>query len=232
MIKIRRSDDRGHADHGWLKSKHTFSFADYHDPEHMAFRALRVINEDWIEPGQGFGTHGHRDMEIISYVVSGGLEHKDSMGTGSVINAGDVQYMSAGSGVTHSEFNHSNSEQVHLLQIWIFPNEKSASPRYAQVHCRADEKRGDWKLIVSPKGEAGSIAIRQDAQLYARILNAGEEASYSLSKDRFAWIQIVKGKLELGNEALTKGDGVSIEAESILKLKASETSEILLFDLP
>ncbi len=232
MIKIRKSNERGSADHGWLKAQHTFSFADYYDPSFKGFRVLRVINEDRVEPAQGFGTHGHQNMEIVTYVISGALEHKDSMGNGSVMKYGDVQYMSAGSGVTHSEFNHSKGEVVHLLQIWIFPNISGATPQYAQNHIESSAKKGRWKLIVSPDGADASIAIRQNAKIFSRIFSAHESAAYSLEEGRGAWVQIVKGNLELNGQPMSDGDGAAVESEAELKFKCTSETELLLFDLP
>lgn len=233
MIKIRKSNERGHVNHGWLEAKHSFSFGDYHDPDHMGFRVLRVINEDKVKGGQGFGTHPHRDMEIVTYILEGSLEHKDSMGTGSVIRAGEIQYMSAGSGVQHSEFNHSKSDTAHLLQIWILPNEKGAKPRYDQKNFTAAEKTGTLKLLASPDGSQGSVAIRQDARVFASILQSGQTTDLDLGKDRYAWVQVAKGSLILNGKTLEQGDGAAISDEKRLEFKANgPVTEFLVFDLP
>lgn len=228
---VRKSEDRGHANHGWLDSYHTFSFADYYDPDHMGFRSLRVINEDRVEGREGFGTHAHRDMEIVTYVLSGKLEHKDSMGTGSIIGAGEVQYMSAGSGVTHSEFNPSD-ERAHFLQIWILPNERGAKPRYGQTKIEDAEKRGKLRRIASPDGREGSIAIRQDVSIFASVLGKDQVAEYAPSPARYAWIQVARGEVEVNGRRARAGDGVSLsEAAGISLRGVSEESELLLFDL-
>jgi redox-sensitive bicupin YhaK (pirin superfamily) len=232
MLEIRKSKDRGFADRGWLQSWHTFSFADYLDPQHMNFRVLRVINEDIVQPSQGFGTHGHRNMEIITYVISGELEHKDSMGNGSIIQAGDVQYMSAGSGVTHSEFNASAKEPVHLYQMWLLPNANDLEPRYAQIHVEDSEKRASWKLLVGNEGSGASISIRQDAKLWCRIFKKDETAELSLSEKRFAWIQVVGGELRVNQRNIFAGDGVSVQNEKMEFLCKSESAEVLVYDLP
>lgn len=231
MLTIRKGNERGHADYGWLNTYHTFSFGEYFDPAHMGFSSLRVINEDWVQPGEGFGTHPHRDMEIITYVLDGALEHKDSMGSGSVIRSGDIQYMSAGTGVTHSEFNHSHSEPVHLLQIWILPNELGQKPRYDQRHFEADDKRGQWRLLASPDGEGDSVAIRQDARLYARVLTAGEKAEYQLGAGRKSFLHVARGAIQLNGQPLAAGDGARIQQETALRLVATSDAEVLLFDL-
>lgn len=231
--KIRKAHERGHANHGWLDSFHTFSFADYYDPAHMSFSALRVINEDRVAAGEGFGTHGHRDMEIISYVVDGALEHKDSIGTGSVINAGDVQVMSAGSGIRHSEFNPSANAPVHFLQIWIMPNAVNHAPRYDQKTFSAADKRGLAKLVVSGDGRDGSLMIHQDADLYASLLDEGATLQHELRAGRRGWIQLVRGALEVNGNRLEAGDGLALEQETSLTLKArSNNTEFLIFDLP
>ena len=232
MIHVRRSHDRGHAQHGWLDSYHTFSFASYYDPKFTGFRDLLVINEDRVEPGKGFGTHGHQDMEIITYVLEGELTHKDSMGTGSVIRPGDVQRMSAGKGVRHSEFNNSKDQPVHLLQIWIKPKDIGIQPSYEEKKFSSDEKKNRLKLIVSPTGEEGSVVMHQDAKLYATVLDLGKTLDYSFSTDRFCWIQVVRGVVELNGELLNEGDGAAISDTLALKLKAIKTAELLLFDLP
>jgi redox-sensitive bicupin YhaK (pirin superfamily) len=233
MITIRRSGERGHFDHGWLDTNHTFSFADYHDPRFMGFRSLRVINEDRVAPGQGFGTHGHRDMEIVSYVLDGALAHKDSMGTGSVIMPGDVQYMSAGTGVRHSEYNASNDKTTHFLQIWMMPDRDGYAPRYGQERFEEKDKLGRLCLVVSPDGADGSIAIRQDVRLYASVLEPGNSVSLDLQRDRHAWVQVVRGKVSVNGQKLSAGDGLAASNEPRLEVQAagSEKAEFLLFDL-
>ncbi len=231
MIAIRRSRERGRAEHGWLESFHTFSFAEYYDPEQMGFRTLRVINEDTVRPGTGFGTHAHRDMEIITYVVEGALEHQDSMGNGSVIRPGDVQRMSAGTGVTHSEKNPSRTESVHLLQIWILPARKSMPPGYEQKAFPENEKRGRLRLVASRDGRDGSVTVHQDASLFASLLESGENARHDLRPGRRAWLQVVKGRIRLGPETLGAGDGAAVSDERAIEIAAEEPSELLLFDL-
>lgn len=231
MMQIRRSDARGYADHGWLKSYHSFSFADYFDPAWMGWGNLRVINEDRIAPGTGFGTHGHRDMEIFSYVLEGALEHKDSMGTGSVIRPGDVQMMSAGSGVQHSEFNHSAQEGVHFLQIWIVPNERGAEPRYQQVHFDEAEKRGRLRLIIAPQGADGALAVRQDAKVYAGLFDGDESATLDVGTDRHVYVHVARGSLAVNGERLSEGDGARIRNAGSLRFDHGEQAEILVFDL-
>jgi redox-sensitive bicupin YhaK (pirin superfamily) len=231
MITLRRSEERGHANHGWLDSYHTFSFAGYFDPNHMGFRALRVINEDRVAPGQGFGTHPHRDMEIISYVLSGSLAHKDSMGTGSAIKQGDVQRMSAGTGVTHSEFNGSKAEPVHFLQIWIMPEESGTKPGYEQKYFDDAEKRGKLRLVASRDGEDGSVKLQQDAKLFATLLEAGETVRYDLDPARHAWIQVIRGEITLGEAVLRAGDGAAMSEETEVLIAGRDKAEVLLFDL-
>ena len=232
MIQIRPAKERGHADHGWLDTYHTFSFSDYYDPRFMGFRSLRVINEDWVKPGYGFPTHPHRDMEIITYVLEGSLEHKDSMGTGSVIHPGEVQKMSAGTGVRHSEFNHSKSEPVHLLQIWILPEKEGLKPMYEQKTIPAEEKQGKLRLVGSPKGGNGSVTISQDVELYATELAAGQSVEHALEKGRYAWLQVARGKITVNGQELKAGDGAAITAEPKLQLAGvGDSSEVLLFDL-
>ena len=231
MIDIRKSNDRGHADHGWLNTRFTFSFADYYDPEHVHFRTLRVMNDDRIAGGGGFPTHPHRDMEIVTYVLEGALAHKDSMGNGSVIRPGDVQYMSAGSGVAHSEFNASPREAVHLYQIWMFPDQKNYQPTYDQKHFSAEDKRGKLRLVASPDGRDGSVKIRQDNNLYATVLGAGETVKHELEADRHAYVQVAKGTVTLNGTALVTGDGAAITAEKSLELTGVNDAEVLLFDL-
>jgi redox-sensitive bicupin YhaK (pirin superfamily) len=231
MIQVRRSEERGHANRGWLDSRHTFSFADYYDPRHMGFRALRVINEDWVKPGGGFGTHPHRDMEILTYVVEGALEHKDSMGNGSVIVPGDVQFMSAGTGVAHSEYNHSRSEDVHLLQIWILPEAEGLKPGYQQEAFPREEKEGRLRLIASRDGRDGAVTVNQDVDLYAALLAPEAEVSHPLAPGRNAWLQVIRGTVTLNGEALQAGDGAAVSEEEALRIRASEAAELLLFDL-
>lgn len=231
MITLRRSGDRGHFDHGWLKTWHTFSFADYRDPRHIHFRTLRVINEDIVQPGMGFGTHPHRDMEIITYVLEGELEHRDSMGNGSIIRPGEVQYMSAGSGVTHSEFNPSKTNPVHLMQIWIFPSDKGLPPRYEQRQFPSLSNTGRMTLLASGDGRDGSIEIRQDARLAAAALQAGGAARYEFEAGRSGWLQVLRGELGLNGETLSAGDGAAIEDVTTIDLAAKRESQVLLFDL-
>lgn len=231
-IVVRKAEARGHADHGWLDSHHTFSFADYQDPAQMGFGALRVINDDRIQPGAGFGVHGHRNMEILSYVIAGALEHSDSTGGGGVLRPGDVQAMSAGSGVRHSEYNASNTETVHFLQIWLTPDRQNASPRYAQRRFETSERRGRLRLIASPDGGDGSLAIHQDAQVFATLLDAGQRVVHRLAPGRRAWVQMATGAARLNDIPLVAGDGATIADETDLTIVAgAENSQILLFDL-
>lgn len=233
MLEIRKAADRGTANLGWLFSRHTFSFSDYYDPQHMGFGPLRVINEDRVSPGKGFGTHGHQDMEIISYVLEGALEHKDSIGTGSVIRPGDVQVMSAGTGIRHSEFNHSQTEPVHFLQIWIVPNREGIAPRYDQKRFTDDEKRGRLRLVGSSDGRDGSIVVHQNVALFAAILNAGEQATHTLQSGRKGWLQVVRGCIEANGRQLNAGDGAAAQDEAAFRLRGQvESAELLLFDLP
>ncbi|HVJ39506.1 MAG TPA: pirin family protein [Stenotrophomonas sp.] len=232
MLQIRKSDARGRAEHGWLSSRHTFSFGHYHDPRYMGFGPLRVINEDKVQPGEGFGTHGHRDMEIISYVLDGALEHKDSMGTGSVLHYGDVQRMSAGSGVTHSEFNGSKSEPVHFLQIWLFPERNGIEPSYEEKHFDPQSKRGRLRLIVSPDGAEGSLKVHQDARVYATVLDGDDRVEHALDNGRGAYVQVARGSVELNGVALVAGDAVQVSDESLLLLEKATDAEVLVFDLP
>ncbi len=232
MLEIRKSDARGAANHGWLQSQHTFSFGDYRDPAHTGFGPLLVINEDRVAPGQGFGTHGHRDMEIISYVLDGALEHKDSLGTGSVLHYGDVQRMSAGSGVRHSEFNGSASAPVHFLQIWIEPNVKGIPPSYEEKHFAPDTKQGGLRLIASEDGREGSVLIHQDAAIYAAILAAGDQASHALASGRTGYVHLIRGSLSVNGIALSGGDALKITAESQITLADADGAEVLVFDLP
>jgi redox-sensitive bicupin YhaK (pirin superfamily) len=231
MMKIRRSHERGHANHGWLDTFHTFSFAHYYDPDHVGFRTLRVINDDTVAPGQGFGTHGHRDMEIVTYVLEGGLEHKDSMGTGSVLRPGDVQRMSAGTGVTHSEFNHSAGAPLHFLQIWILPERSGLTPDYEEKRFDARDKRGQLRLIVSPDGRDGSLRIHQDARIYAAMLGSGENVQHQLADGRHAWLQMARGEVRVNGVALGRGDGLAISDEARLDISGVDDAELLLFDL-
>ena len=231
MILVRKSNDRGHADHGWLDSRFTFSFSDYNDPQHVQFRTLRVMNDDRIAGGGGFPTHPHRDMEIVTYVLEGALAHKDSMGNGSVIKPGDVQYMSAGTGVAHSEFNASDSETAHLYQIWMFPDRQGYKPAYDQKHFTDADKRGKLRLVVSPDGRDGSVQIRQDNELYATVLAPGESVEHTLKPDRHAYVQVARGSVTLNGEPLEAGDGAAISAEKSLRLAGVNDAEVLLFDL-
>jgi redox-sensitive bicupin YhaK (pirin superfamily) len=231
MIQIRKSADRGRFDFGWLDTRHSFSFGDYWDPEHTNFRTLRVLNEDRVQPGAGFPAHPHRDMEILSYVVEGALEHKDSMGTGSVIRPGDVQRMSAGSGVTHSEHNPSRTEGAHFLQIWIVPERRGLQPGYEQKRFEDDEKRGKLRLVASHDGQDGSITIHQDVKVYAGLLPQGGEVTHALDPGRHSWLQLVRGKLALNGHELAAGDGAAASGETALSLTAREDAEVLLFDL-
>lgn len=231
MIKVRRSSERGTANHGWLDSRFTFSFDQYHDPKWMGFRSLRVINEDWVDPSMGFPAHPHRDMEIITYVLEGALEHKDNLGTRSIIRPGDGQRMSAGRGIRHSEMNPSSTEKVHLLQIWILPDGAGYDPSYEQKEFPEAEKLGQLRLIASPDGNQGSVTIHQDAKLYVSLLAAGEKVSHTVGKDRHAWLQVAKGQVELNGMQLNQGDGAAMSQEASLSITATRDSEILLFDL-
>ncbi|MGF6272496.1 redox-sensitive bicupin YhaK (pirin superfamily) [Massilia sp. UYP11] len=232
MLNVRKSNERGGASFGWLDSKHTFSFGHYHDPKHMGFGPLRVINEDKVEPGRGFDSHGHRDMEIISYVLDGALEHKDSMGNGSVLRYGDVQLMSAGSGVVHSEYNHSKTEGVHFLQIWIMPNVGGAEPRYEEKHFDAADKTGKLRLIASNDGREGSVSMRQDAALYATILDGDDRVEHALAAGRQAYVHVVRGRVTVNGIALDGGDALKVTAEDAVTLAQAAGAEVLLFDLP
>ncbi len=232
MIELRRSSERGHANHGWLDSFHSFSFAGYHDPEHMGFGALRVINEDRIGPGSGFGTHGHRDMEIITYVLDGTLAHKDSMGNGSTMRPGDVQRMSAGRGVMHSEYNHEKSAATHFLQIWIEPSVRGVDPSYEQKHFEAAAKRGRLRLLASPDGREGSVMIHQDAYLYAAVLDGRERASHVLGAGRRAYVHVARGRLKVNGTGLAAGDALKATNTVQIDLEDGVGAEVLLFDLP
>jgi len=231
MLTVRQADDRGVANLGWLDSRHTFSFGHYYDPKFMGHGPLRVINEDRVKPGQGFGTHGHRDMEIISYVLDGALEHKDSMGNGSVIRPGDVQRMSAGTGVRHSEFNASQADPVHFLQIWILPEQDGIEPGYEQKFFSTDDKRGRLRLIGSREGRDGSVTIHQDANLFATVLADGESVRHELARGRKGWVQVARGNVRLNDSQLATGDGVAVEGPAALKLTGASDSEVLLFDM-
>lgn len=231
MMTLRKSSTRGQADHGWLHSQHSFSFADYHDPQEMGWGPLRVINEDTVQPGQGFGTHGHHDMEIISYVLAGELQHRDSMGNGTVIRSGDVQRMSAGTGVQHSEFNPSSRLPVHFLQIWIQPAAPGMAPSYEQKFFAPEDKRGKLRLLASQDGRAGSVTVHRDADLYASLLTPGEQVSHSLAADRMAYLHLVRGAVRVNGVQLETGDAVKIAAEENLMIVADADSEVLLFDL-
>jgi redox-sensitive bicupin YhaK (pirin superfamily) len=232
MLQVRRSAERGYFDHGWLKSYHTFSFADYHDPAWIAYGPLRVINDDRVAPGQGFGKHGHRDMEIITYILEGELEHQDSMGNGSIIRVGDVQRMSAGLGVTHSEFNPSDKQEVHLLQIWIHPEVTRLAPGYEQKHFAAADKRGRLRLIASHAGEDGSVVIHQDARVYAGLFDGAERADFPVSAGRRAWVQVARGALAVDATRLQAGDGAHTAGPAQLALRDGAQAEVLVFDLP
>ena len=231
MINIRKSNERGHADHGWLNARFSFSFADYYDPKHVEFRTLRVMNDDRVAGGGGFPTHPHRDMEIVTYVLEGALQHKDSMGNGSVIKPGDVQYMSAGTGVAHSEFNASETEPVHLYQIWMFPDKNGYKPAYDQKNFSDAEKRGKLRLLVSPDGRDGSVKIRQNNELYATVLGDGDRVQHELKPERHAYVQVAKGSVDLNGTTLETGDGAAISAEKTLELTGVKDAEVLVFDL-
>jgi len=231
MIDIRKSQDRGHANHGWLDSRFSFSFAEYFNPEHVQFRTLRVMNDDRVAGGGGFPKHPHRDMEIVTYVLEGALEHKDSMGNGSVIKPGDVQYMSAGTGVAHSEFNASKTEPVHLYQIWMFPEKQGLKPAYDQKSFTEAEKRGKLRLVASPDGRDGSVKIRQNNELYATVLSAGESVKHELKRDRHAYVQVARGSVKLNGTLLETGDGAAISEDKAVELAGVKDSEVLLFDL-
>ena len=231
MIQIRRADERGFADHGWLKARHTFSFANYHDPDFMGFRSLRVMNEDRIEAGMGFGTHPHRDMEIVTYVLEGALEHKDSMGNGEVLRPGEFQRMSAGTGITHSEFNPSSTESTHLYQIWLLPERKSIEPSYEQKRFDDGGMTNMLRLVASPDAELGSLAISQDARIFLAKIDENVTVQHELTPGRHAWLQVLRGEVSLNGEALHTGDGAAVSEEECLKIVANESAEIMLFDL-
>jgi redox-sensitive bicupin YhaK (pirin superfamily) len=231
MIEIRKADDRGHANHGWHDTYHTFSFASYRDPQHMGFRSLRVMNEDFVEPGQGFGTHPHHDMEIVTYVLEGALEHKDSMGNGEVLRPGEFQRMSAGTGITHSEFNPSDSEPVHLYQIWLIPERKGIEPGYEQKRFDDDGMTNQLRLVASPNAEHGSLKIHQNAHIYLAKLGAGRQITHELAASRHAWLQVLRGEVSLNCLPLQTSDGASASDENMLTIQATSNAEIMLFDL-
>ena len=231
MINVRKASERGHFNFGWLDTYHTFSFGEYYDPRHMGFRSLRVINEDFVAPGAGFPTHGHRDMEIVTYVLEGGLAHRDSMGNGSTIRPGDVQRMSAGTGVRHSEFNDSEDERVHLLQIWVLPSETGIAPGYEEKRFADDEKRNRLRVVAAPDGREGSVTIHQDAEIYAALLEDGQEVAHGLGPGRHAWLQVARGAVELNGERLEQGDGAAVSDEERITITGRGTAEVLLFDL-
>jgi hypothetical protein len=231
MMSLRSAADRGHASHGWLDSFHSFSFADYYDPEHMGFGALRVINEDRVQPGTGFGTHAHRDMEIITYVLEGRLEHKDSIGNGSIIVPGDVQRMSAGTGIRHSEYNPSSDEPVHFLQIWIEPNVRGIPPGYEQRHIPAADKRGRLRVIASPDGREGSVTIHQDAAVFGALLDGADAAVHALAPGRRAYLHVARGRVRVNGQVLEAGDALKISSEAAVRLADAARAEVLLFDL-
>ena len=231
MITVRKSEARGHANHGWLDSYHTFSFASYYDPNYMNFRALRVINEDFVSPGKGFGTHGHSDMEIITYVLEGALEHKDSLGTGAVIKPGEVQRMTAGTGIQHSEFNPSQTDPVHLLQIWLLPDTKGLSPSYEQRDFPLAERRGKLRLVAAGDARDGAVKVHQDVDLYAAVLDKDSRVSHALGANRHAWVQVARGSVLLNGLALENGDAAAVSDEAEVVIEAAEDAEFLLFDL-
>jgi redox-sensitive bicupin YhaK (pirin superfamily) len=231
MLDIRHANQRGRAEHGWLSSRHTFSFANYHDPKQNGFSDLLVINDDRVAPGQGFGKHPHRDMEIFSYVLEGALEHKDTMGTGSVIVPGDIQLMSAGTGVAHSEYNHSRSEPVHFMQIWIAPSQKGTAPRYQQSHFAPEEKRGALRLVMSPDGANESLILQQDARVYAGLFDGEESARLVLQPNRYAYVHVARGSLAVNGVQLGEGDGARVRGEEVLTFTQGRDAEVLVFDL-
>jgi len=231
MIKLRPSQDRGHTKLSWLDSRHTFSFGEYHDRKHQGFQQLRVINEDQVQPGKGFETHSHRDMEIISYVLEGTLAHKDSVGTSSLIRAGEVQRMSAGTGIRHSEYNPSKTSQVHFLQIWILPDRRDLEPSYEQRAFMREEKHGQWRLVAAKDGRDGALTVHQDVELYITLLDPGEKLNYRLQTDRHAWVQVTRGEVVLNGTRLMQGDGAAVSQEEILETNTMTQAEVLLFDL-
>jgi quercetin 2,3-dioxygenase len=232
QMQVRRAGERGHADHGWLDTSHTFSFADYYDPNHMGFRVLRVINEDKVAAGRGFGRHPHRDMEIITYVLEGELGHSDSIGNGSTIKPGEVQRMSAGTGITHSEMNASKTKPVHFMQIWIIPDKSGHQPGYEQKAFTTEERAGKLRLVASPDGRDGSVTIHQDATLSIGLLAPGDAVEHALSKDRYAWVQVARGSIEIDGQTLAHGDGAAIRGPGPLRIKGIQNAEVLVFDLP
>ena len=232
MLTIRKSEDRGHADHGWLQSRFSFSFAEYHDPAHIHFGPLRVINDDYIAPGQGFGTHGHKDMEIVTYVLEGAVAHKDSLGNAGNIVPGEVQRMSAGRGIMHSEFNPNAGQRTHLLQIWIIPDRTGGSASYEQKAYDASEKRGKLRLVASPDGAEGSVTIQQNARMYAGLFDGGESSTHTLAAGRLAYVHVARGAVTVNGIALNEGDAVKIENESSVRIDKGSEAEVLLFDLP
>jgi len=232
MIKLRKSEERGHANHGWLDSYHSFSFSRYYDPEHMQYSVLRVINEDVVAPDMGFGMHPHRDMEIVTYMLSGQIRHMDNLGNGSVIRAGDVQRMTAGTGIVHSEFNASSEEPAHLLQIWLLPERNNLQPGYEEKHFDPSENLNQWRLIASRDAREGSLLIHQDVSLFATVLEQGKSLSYELAAERSAYLQVARGRVDLNGEVLLAGDAAKIEGQQLIALKAFEDAEMLLFDLP
>jgi len=231
MITVRPGAERGHVDHGWLDTYHTFSFASYHDPRHMGFRSLRVINEDRVQPAEGFGTHAHRDMEILTWVLAGALEHKDSMGNGSIIRPGDIQRMSAGTGVTHSEFNPSRDEPVHLLQIWLLPRQRGLTPGYEEKRFPPETRHGGLRLIAARDGRGGAVTIHQDADLWTALLEPGESVRHELEPGRHAWLHVAKGAVIANGVSLSAGDGAAMSGERAVEVAAADRAEILLFDL-
>ena len=231
MIQVRKAGERGHANHGWLDTYHTFSFASYVDPEHMGYRSLRVMNEDFVAPGQGFGTHPHRDMEIVTYVLEGALEHKDSMGNGEVLRPGEFQRMSAGTGITHSEFNPSTDEPVHLYQIWLLPERKGIEPSYEQKRFPEEERRNRLRLVASPDAADGSLLIHQDARVYLACLDQDASTEHALAPGRGAWLQVLRGEVALNGQPLKMSDGAAVEEEKGVKISAAATAEVMLFDL-
>lgn len=232
MLQVRRSTDRGHFNHGWLDTHHTFSFSDYYDPEHMGFRSLRVMNEDRVAPGQGFGMHGHRDMEIVTYVLEGALEHKDSLGNGDVLRPGEFQRMTAGTGIRHSEFNPSATEAVHLYQIWIMPERNGLPPGYEQRPIDVKKSENRLLLVASPDGRDGSLTIRQDAKLYLARLDAGKAVRHEIQPGRAAWVQVLRGGVTVNGQSLTAGDGAALEGEEAVEIKGVQSAEVMVFDLP
>ncbi|HEY7328319.1 MAG TPA: pirin family protein [Gemmataceae bacterium] len=231
MIRVRKAAQRGHFDHGWLDTHHTFSFAGYYDSANMGFRSLRVINDDRVQPGQGFGMHGHKDMEIVTYVLDGALAHRDSMGNGSVLRPGELQHMTAGTGIRHSEFNPSEREEVHLYQIWLLPERTGLSPSYSQKAFSEEERRATFRLVASPTGEQGSLTIRQDARIYLSTLQDGETVTHTLTPGRHAWLQVLRGQVTLNDQLLTEGDGAAVSEEDKLEIKSRGDCEVMLFDL-